>query len=382
MPTPALSRMTRPPAVLALEDGTIFRGQAFGALGETGGEVVFNTSMSGYQESLTDPSYFSQIVTMTYPLIGNYGVNDEDVESNRIQVAGYIVKEPSIIASNWRSKITLEEWLKSQNIVGLCGIDTRALVRKLRSGGVMRGVIRPAEGNEDDWVNQARQVRSMIGADLACDVTIDKPCQWHDLPHPLSKTPRHIEVAPLRVVAYDFGVRQNILRRLVERVKEVYVVPANTSMDEVLKLKPDGVFLSNGPGDPQALTYAVEAVRGVLGKLPVFGVCLGHQILGQALGLKTFKLKFGHRGANQPVKDLRSGKVEITTQNHGFCVDANSLTRDDVEVTHINLNDDTVEGLASKSLKCFSVQYHPEASPGPHDATYHFDNFVELMKRG
>ena len=383
MPDPILSRLQRPPAVLALEDGTLFRGRAFGALTETGGEVVFNTSMSGYQEVLTDPSYYGQIVTMTYPLIGNYGVNDEDLESKRIQVAGFIVKEPSAISSNWRSRATLDDWLKQQNVAGLCGVDTRALVRKLRSGGVLRGVICPEEGYEDDLIAKARQAPSMKGADLVRHVTTPQAYTWQDALHPLNRDPNAAprDKHPFRVVAYDFGIKHNILRHLAERFQEIQVVPADTPPESVLALNPDGVFLSNGPGDPEPVSYAIDAVRGLIGQVPVFGICLGHQILGLSLGMKTYKLKFGHRGANQPVKDLRTGKIDITSQNHGFCVDAQDFHREDVAVTHMNLNDNTVEGLHSEPQRCFSVQYHPEASPGPHDAAHHFDHFVELIKK-
>lgn len=375
---------SRPPAVLVLEDGSLFRGRAFGALVESGGEVVFNTSMTGYQEVLTDPSYYGQIVTMTYPLIGNYGVNDEDVESKTIQVSGFIVKEPAVLYSNWRSSTPLEEWMKQQGVAGLCGIDTRALVRKLRNHGVMRGVICPEEGSEADLIARAQAVPSMAGADLVKSVTTKEPYVWDKSLHPMHRmiSQDELKPEPFRIVAYDFGIKENILRNLFDRVKEVHVVPADTPAEEALKLKPDGIFLSNGPGDPEPVSYGIEAVKGLLGKAPVFGICLGHQILGLALGGKTYKLKFGHRGANQPVKDLQTGKVDITSQNHGFCVDYDSLKRDDVRVTHLNLNDQTVEGLECPDMNCFSVQYHPEASPGPHDAGHHFDRFIETIKKG
>ncbi|MDP8245055.1 MAG: glutamine-hydrolyzing carbamoyl-phosphate synthase small subunit [Candidatus Hinthialibacter antarcticus] len=373
------STISRPPAVLVLEDGSLYRGRAFGAPIESGGEVVFNTSMSGYQEVLTDPSYYGQIVTMTYPLIGNYGVNEEDVESNKIQVAGFIIKEPARLHSNWRSSSTLEDYLKAQNIAGLCGIDTRALVRKLRNHGVMRGVICSEGGSEADLVAKAQAVPSMAGSDLVKSVTTSEPYVWDQPLHPVYRQ-YDLTPAPFRVVAYDFGIKQNILRHLAGRFKEVHVVPATTSAEDVMKLKPDGVFLSNGPGDPEPVTYAAESVKGLLGKVPVFGICLGNQILGLALGGKTYKLKFGHRGANQPVKDLDTGKIDITSQNHGFCVDFDSIQQEDVRVTHVNLNDNTVEGLESPGLQCFSVQYHPEASPGPHDASHHFDRFLDMIK--
>ncbi|MFB3786578.1 MAG: glutamine-hydrolyzing carbamoyl-phosphate synthase small subunit [bacterium] len=374
-------RPQRPPAVLVLEDGSIFRGRAYGAIGETGGEVVFNTAMTGYQEVLTDPSYHGQIVTMTYPLIGNYGINEEDMESGRIQVAGFIIKEPSAIASNWRSRLTLEDWLKRHNKVGLCGIDTRALVRQLRNHGVMRGVICPEEGAEADLRTKVETVPFMAGADLARFVTTDKPYQWNEKLHPGHKAQGLPEPwrTPSRVVALDYGIKHNILRHLAERVGETYVLPASATAEEVMSYQPGGVFLSNGPGDPEPVTYAIETVRQLLGKVPIFGICLGHQILGLALGCKTYKLKFGHRGANQPVKDLATGKIDITSQNHGFCVDTAGVDPEKVRVTHINLNDNTVEGLECRDLKCFSVQYHPEASPGPHDAAHHFDTFVNMI---
>ena len=352
------------------------------ALGESGGEVVFNTAMTGYQEVLTDPSYYGQIVTMTYPLIGNYGVNDEDIESARIQVAGFLIKEPSVISSNWRSKNSLEDWMKAQNIVGMCGVDTRALVRKLRSAGVMRGMILPAEGSQQDLMDKVGKVPSMIGADLVRYVTTDKPYRWGDVLHPYSRQMGATETRkePYRVVVYDYGIKRNILRNLAERMEEVHVLPAHAPAAEVLALNPDGVFLSNGPGDPEAVDYAIENVRNLLGRVPIFGICLGHQIMSLALGAKTYKLKFGHRGANQPVKNMHSDRVEITSQNHGFCVDLEGIDQDTLQVTHINLNDNTVEGVESKDLKCFSVQYHPEAAPGPHDASHHFDHFLRLMK--
>lgn len=381
---PVLTYAKRPPAVLVLEDGTLIRGYAYGAAGETGGEVVFNTSMTGYQEVLTDPSYYGQIVTMTYPLIGNYGANEEDLESRKIQVAGFIVKEPSQIASNWRSKFSLEDWLRRQGIVGLCGIDTRALVRKLRTRGVMRGIICPAEGSEADLCAKVNAVPSMVGADLVQYVTTDKPYTWDEALHPYHRQQGVVAPKPesFRVVALDFGIKHNILRHLSERVKEVHVLPAHATAEDVMKLNPDGVFLSNGPGDPEPCTYAINTVQNLLGKVPVFGICLGHQILGLALGAKTYKLKFGHRGANQPVKHIPSGKIDITSQNHGFCVDIGNLDPGQVDITHINLNDNTVEGLECKDQSCFSVQYHPEASPGPHDATHHFDRFLQMMNRG
>jgi carbamoyl-phosphate synthase small subunit len=383
MTHPTLSARNRKPAVLVLEDGTLYRGRAFGHVSETGGEVVFNTSMTGYQEILTDPSYYGQIVTMTYPLIGNYGVNKEDVESKQIQVSGFIIKEPSLITSNWRSGLSLEEWMQSQKIVGLCGIDTRALVRKLRISGVMRGIICSEEGSHDDLIARVQAVPSMLGADLASKVTTDKAYVWSEELHAYSRPQGVLRAAkaPLHVVAYDFGIKHNILRHLAERVEKVTVVPASTSADEVLAMNPDGFFLSNGPGDPEPLTYAAENVRRLLGAKPIFGICLGNQILGLALGGKTYKLKFGHRGGNQPVQDVDTGKIDITSQNHGFCVDYDSLDTEKVRITHINSNDNTVEGIESRDFNCFAVQYHPEASPGPHDATHHFDRFIDTMKK-
>ncbi|RJP35357.1 MAG: carbamoyl-phosphate synthase small subunit [Candidatus Omnitrophota bacterium] len=375
-----LNTIIRKPAVLILEDGAVFRGRAFGAVGEAGGEVVFNTSMTGYQEVLTDPSYYGQIVTMTYPLIGNYGVNEEDVESSKIQVAGFIVKEISQIPSNWRSTRSLEEWMLSQHIVGLCGVDTRALVRKLRTYGVMRGVISTEDGTEADIHAKIDAVPSMIGADLVRSVTTNESYRWKDRLHPTYHSKIFTKSAnPLCVLAFDFGIKQNILRHLTERGCEVHVVPAYTDADEIRALQPDGIFLSNGPGDPEPVTYAIHTIQQLLGSYPIFGICLGHQVLGLALGGTTYKLKFGHRGANQPVKHLKSGKIDITSQNHGFCVDMESIRDKKVEVTHINLNDNTVEGLESRELRCFSVQYHPEASPGPYDAAHHFDRFVRMM---
>lgn len=373
----------RSAAVLILEDGSTYRGRAFGAVGQTGGEVVFNTSMTGYQEVLTDPSYHGQIVAMTYPLIGNYGVNEEDFESNKIQVAGFIVKEPSLIYSNWRSSRSLEDWMRSQNVVGLCGIDTRALVRKLRNAGVMRGVIRAADCGDASLQSDMDDVPEMAGLDLVRYVTTQEPYSWKEKLHPyhLAKGTPEPQRAPVRVVALDFGIKQNILRHLAERVQDVHVLPAFSKAKDILGYKPDGVFLSNGPGDPEPVTYAIDTVRDLLGKVPVFGICLGHQILGIALGGKTYKLKFGHRGANQPVKNLDTGKIDITSQNHGFCVDLKGIDPGKARVTHINLNDNTVEGLESKELRCFSVQYHPEASPGPHDACHHFDAFIQMMRK-
>ncbi len=378
-----MSITRREPARLLLEDGTVFEGYAFGARGATGGEVVFNTSMTGYQEILTDPSYCRQIVTMTYPHIGNYGVCANDLESGRVQVAGFIVRDPCPRASNWRSEGDLEPWLVENGVVGLCGIDTRALVRRIRVQGAMRGAILSGEAPRSDLETRLLAEPSMEGRDLVAEVTCEAPYAWTDGTHrlegegPLLGAPARPST-PYRVVAYDFGVKRNILRLLVDHGCDVTVVPASTTADEALALDPDGVFLSNGPGDPAAVGYAVDTVRSLVGKRPVFGICLGHQIASQALGARTYKLKFGHRGANQPVKDLATGRVEITSQNHGFAVDAENLG-EGAEVSHVNLNDGTVEGLVHRGQPLFTVQYHPEASPGPHDASYLFERFTQLM---
>ena len=369
-------------AILALEDGTWFRGVAAGAEGEARGEVVFNTSMTGYQEVLTDPSYAGQIVTMTCPEIGNYGVSQQDVESRAPQVAGFIIRDESPMASNWRSEGTLRDYLVANGIVAVADIDTRALTRKLRSGGVMRGVI--ATGSALDpkaLVDRANTIPTMEGSDLVQGVTCDQPFDWpQEDPDEFGAEPRRRAKRRLKIAAYDYGMKWNILRRLSAHGCDVRVYPATTPAAELLASGPDGVFLSNGPGDPAPLGYAIENARTlVTSDVPVFGICLGHQILGLAMGGKTFKLKFGHRGANHPVKKLSTDKVEITSQNHGFAVDPASLP-DDVEVTHLNLYDGTVEGLRHRTRPVFCVQYHPEASPGPHDADYLFDDFLELIE--
>jgi carbamoyl-phosphate synthase small subunit len=364
-------------AILALEDGKIFRGESFGATGERSGEVVFNTSMSGYQEVITDPSYKGQIVAMTYPLIGNYGVNKEDVESRRPFLEGFVVKEYSKIASNWRSTQSLGDYLKENKIMGIEGIDTRELTLHIRSAGALKAVLSTVDLDEKSLVKKAQDSPGLVGIDLVKEVTIDKKYVWKGISsekHPKLKN-------PLRVAVLDCGIKYSSLHELLKRGCEVTVYPATTTAAEILKAKPHGMLLSNGPGDPAAVTYVIETVRQLLGKLPMFGICLGQQMLGLALGGKTYKLKFGHHGGNQPVKDLKTGKVAISVQNHGFCVDIDTLNKKDIEITHVNLNDKTLEGIKHKKLPVFSVQFHPEAGPGPHDATYLFDNFIDLMKK-
>jgi carbamoyl-phosphate synthase small subunit len=360
------------PAILALEDGTFFEGKGFGRSAETFGEVVFNTALCGYQEVLTDPSYRGQVVVMTYPHIGNYGVNREDVESLHPQVAGFVVREISTRASSWRASGELHRYLDEAGVVGISEIDTRALTRHIRTRGAMRGVISTVTLDPDVLVRRARESPSMIGLDLAREVTCDAA-------HPFDDPGIPAGVGRFRVAAYDFGMKQNILKLLAASGCDVTVVPATTSAEEVLALDPDGIFLSNGPGDPEPCTYAIRAARELLGQRPIFGICLGHQILGLACGGKTFKLKFGHRGANHPVQNLKTGQVEITAQNHGFAVDPALFSRSEYELTHVNLNDGTVEGFRHRDLPVFSVQYHPEASPGPHDSHYLFREFIEEM---
>ncbi|OGS36540.1 MAG: carbamoyl phosphate synthase small subunit [Elusimicrobia bacterium RIFOXYB2_FULL_49_7] len=364
---------------LLLEDGTLFEGKSFGAEGEKCGEVVFNTSMSGYQEILTDPSYHEQIVTMTYPLIGNYGINIEDEESSRPRVAGFIVKENCELPSNWRAGEKLSHYLKRNNIIGMQGIDTRMLVKLLRVKGSLNGIFSTQDHKVDSLKRKLAAYPGLVGRNIVDDVTTAKAYLWKKGVHDIYAFKQKTVKPRYKVVAYDFGIKYNILRLLVSHGCEVTVVPAATPAKEVLSKKPDGVFLSNGPGDPQGVVKGIQAVKDLLGKVPVFGICLGHQILTLALGGHTYKLKFGHRGANHPVKNLQTGKIEITSQNHGFCSDMKSLKGKPIELTHLNLNDNTVEGIRCKKIPAFSVQYHPEASPGPHDSAYLFNDFILLM---
>jgi carbamoyl-phosphate synthase small subunit len=370
-------------AVLALEDGTVFEGRSFGSPGEKTGELVFNTSMTGYQEILTDPSYKGQIVIMTYPLIGNYGVNEEDIESQGPKVEGFVIKENSARFSNWRSDSRLSDYLIQRHIMGVEGMDTRALTKHIRSRGAMKAILSTEDLDPNRLVEKARTSPGLIGRDLVKEVTCDKAYPWtksNDLQfsiHDVQPSASHFRP---KVAVLDCGVKYNILRSLQDWNCDVIVLPASSSAEFILSHRPDGILLSNGPGDPEGVPYVIEAVRQLIGKKPIFGICLGHQILGLALGGKTFKLKFGHRGANQPVKDLRTGRVMITSQNHGFCVDPDSLNPDEIELTQINLNDRTSEGMRHKRLPIFSVQYHPEASPGPHDTQNLFGEFVKMME--
>jgi len=370
-------------AILALEDGRIFKGKGFGAQGECGGEVVFNTSITGYQEIFTDPSYAGQIVVLTNPEIGNYGTNSDDAEASRPYIEGLVVREFSRVSSNWRSQQAAQDYLACHNIPVLADIDTRALVRHLRDFGCKRGVISSIESHPEKLIARARALPSMVGSDLAKAVSTREPYRWNagecsiepaEAAGLKQAAPRH------NVVAYDFGIKHNILRKLVSEGCNVTVVPAQTSAEDVLALNPDGVFLSNGPGDPEPVTYARDNIRRLMGRVPIFGICLGHQLIGLALGGRTYKLKFGHHGGNHPVKQLLTGKVEITAHNHNFAVDPDSLPMSEVELTHVDLNDNTLEGLRHRSLPLFSVQYHPEASPGPHDSHYLFKDFVKMME--
>ncbi|HEY1500511.1 MAG TPA: glutamine-hydrolyzing carbamoyl-phosphate synthase small subunit [Acidobacteriaceae bacterium] len=367
-------------AILALEDGRIFRGEGYGAQGECRGEVVFNTSLTGYQEIFTDPSYAGQIVVLTNPQIGNYGTNSADNEAAKPWIEGLVTREFSPISSNWRSQQVADEYLERFHVPVISEIDTRALVRHLRTYGVMRGVISTAESNPDVLVEKARSIRKMDGTDLASTVTTKDRYEWQqDGPDPLHLD-EVIARPDLHVVAYDYGIKKNILRMLNNEGCRVTVVPAQTSAEDVLALKPDGVFLSNGPGDPEPVHYAQESIRRLAGRTPIFGICLGHQLIGLALGGKTYKLKFGHHGGNHPVKRNDTGKVEITAHNHNFAVDPDSINTAEVDLTHIDLNDNTLEGLRHRTMPLFSVQYHPEASPGPHDSHYLFKDFRKMME--
>ncbi len=354
-------------AKIALEDGTVFEGVSFGATGERYGEVVFNTSMAGYQEILTDPSYKGQIVTMTYPLIGNYGVNEEDVESREPFVEGFVVRERSSIASNWRSQCDLDGYLEKNKIIGIQAVDTRALTRHIRLQGAMKAVISTEDPDDRSLVKKAKCSQGLIGRDLVKEVTLGKTYRWS-------------EKGKYKVIVLDCGVKYNILRLLALHDCQVTVVPAQTPAEEILNDKPNGVLLSNGPGDPQGAGYVADTAGKLIGKVPVFGICLGQQMLGMAFGGTTYKLKFGHHGANHPVKDTRTGKVFITVQNHGFCVDMKTLNKKDLEITHVNLNDNTLEGMRHKKLPVFSVQFHPEHGPGPHDSAYLFEEFADMME--
>ena len=369
------------PAKLALADGTIYTGIGFGASGEVFGEVCFNTSMTGYQEILTDPSYCGQIVTMTYPLIGNYGVNPEDIESSKLSIRGFVIRELCRQPSNFRSNMSLDDYLREANVIGIEGIDTRALVRRLRTRGAMTGILSTTDLDDASLIHKAQNSPDLIGRDLVLEVMPSKPFEWTEGLSPLTFhtiNPVGPHALDLHVVAIDYGMKWNILRHLRNLGCRVTVVPGTSTAEQVLAYNPDGVFLSNGPGDPRPLNYAIETIRGLLGKVPIFGICLGHQLMGLACGAEIYKLKFGHRGGNQPVLNRDSGRVEITSQNHGFAISTDSLPSC-LDVTHINLNDQTVEGLRHKELPAFCVQYHPEASAGPHDSSYLFQQFRQLM---
>jgi carbamoyl-phosphate synthase small subunit len=368
-------------ALVALEDGTIFEGESFTGPGEALGEIVFNTGMTGYQEILTDPSYKGQIVTMTYPLIGNYGINPDDMESARIQPEAMLVKEYNAIPSNFRSTTTLAAFLQEYGILGVEGIDSRALTKHIRQAGAMKGIVSTKTTDPEQLVKMAKDSKGLVGRDMVREVTCRKPYGWSQTGSPSEGDGfSTADSGKYKVVAIDYGLKYNQLRILAEKGCSLQVVPAGTGPDAILGLEPDGIFLANGPGDPAGVEGVVETVRELLGKKPIFGICLGHQILGLAYGGTTFKLKFGHRGSNQPVKDLETGHIEITSQNHGFCVDLDSLAPDEVELTHVNLNDGSLEGMKHKKHPAFSVQYHPENAPGPHDSLYLFDRFIEMMK--
>jgi carbamoyl-phosphate synthase small subunit len=372
-------------ALLVLADGKIYEGKHFGSEGEVEAEIVFNTSMSGYQEIITDPSYCGQMVVMTYPLIGNYGINPEDFESDRPHLSGIIIKELSKVQSNWRSRGSLEDFLNEANVFGIQGIDTRALTRRIREKGAQQAILSTNTSDPQRLIEKARKSPGLIGRDLVKEVSCKSSYDWNESEWIIQQGKtvlKKMKNRPYNVSVYDFGVKRNILRKLTSAGCKVTVVPANTPADEVLAKKPDGIFLSNGPGDPAAVSYAIDNVKKILGKVPVFGICLGHQILSLAFKGKTYKLRFGHHGGNQPVMDMKSGKIEITSQNHGFAVEPKSFENNEVHITFINLNDNTVEGIQHKSWPIFSVQYHPEAAPGPHDSEYLFKKFVNLMKAG
>ncbi len=371
-------------ALIALEDGTIFEGYSFTGHGEAIGEIVFNTSLSGYQEVLTDPSYTGQIVTMTYPLIGTYGINPEDMESGSVHPKAFLVKEYQPYPSNFRSQQTLSDFLQEYDVLGVEGFDTRALVRHIRTQGAMKGIVSTRDLDHNSLVQRAKKWSGLVGQDMVKRVTCTEPYGWTENGPAVGSnfsTTKSRKTPSYKVVAFDFGIKYNQLRILTEKGCQVQVVPATTRADEVLAMKPDGIFLSNGPGDPEGVEGVVDTIKSLLGKKPIFGICLGHQMLGLAYGGSAYKLKFGHRGGNQPVKDLTTGHVEITAQNHGFCIDKATLPAEDVKVTHINLNDDSVEGMQHTSYPAFSVQYHPEFAPGPHDAKYLFDRFIDMMRK-
>ena len=366
-------------AILLLEDGTVFEGKSFGAKGTACGEVVFNTAMTGYQEILTDPSYHEQIITMTYPLIGNYGTNNADIESGKVFAKGFIVKENCNYPSNWQNQDSLSDYLKANDVVGLEGIDTRALVKHIRTEGAMKGIISSEGLSAAKLKEKLEKYPGLVDRDIVKDVTAEKSYRWHEGVTDIITGQEQKPPVKYKVIAFDYGIKQNILRLLRSHGCEIHIVPAHTSAKSVLTRKPDGIFLSNGPGDPGGVVYAIDEIKKMLGRVPIFGICLGHQLLGLALGAKRFKLKFGHHGANHPVMNLQTRKIEITSQNHGFCIDIDSLKDKDVEITHINLNDKTLEGFRCKNIPAFCVQYHPEASPGPHDSNYLFERFIKSM---